>query len=306
MTILLNITDAERLAAFQAILGRDIPDLAIVTTQDDYNPKNIRFLLTWQPLDDWSALPNLEVVFSISAGVDQFTSLPSHIALVRMVDPNNTQGVVEYVLAACLACLRGFPLFADMQRSQQWQPKHAATVGDTHVAILGLGVIGQAAAQMLASVGFSVSGWSRSPKQIKGVNCIAGKDAYASIIGDADIVVCLLPLTDETRGILSRPLFEQMKPGASLVHAGRGAHCILADLSDYLESGHIGSAVLDVFETEPLPTNDTAWDLPRCLITPHIAGRTNAQTAAQNVARNLIRWRKGQDLLWQVDQQKNY
>jgi glyoxylate/hydroxypyruvate reductase A len=306
MTILLNISDSERLDAFSEVLGRALPDQKVAIAGMPYDPTKVRFLFTWQPLEDWGVLPNLEVVFSVSAGVDQFGSLPDHIALVKMVDPNITQGVADYVLSACLACLHNFPQYGDHQRQRLWEPHATRSVGDTHVVILGLGEIGQEAARKLSSIGFSVSGWSRSPRRIDGINCVAGSAAYHAIVQTADIIVCLLPLTVQTRGILSRPLFEAMKAGASLVHVGRGAHCVFSDLAAALESGHLSNAVVDVFETEPVPENDLVWDLKNCLMTPHVAGRTDALTAAKNVAANLVRLKHGDDLLWQVDRFQGY
>jgi glyoxylate/hydroxypyruvate reductase A len=174
------------------------------------------------------------------------------------------------------------------------------------VLILGLGEIGLATARKLASVGFNVSGWSRTPRDLEGVTCVAGKTGYLSVLPSADIVVCLLPLTYETRGLLAQPFFAQMKHGAAIVHAGRGGQCVFPDLADALRSGQIGNAVLDVFETEPLPATDESWAMPNCLITPHVAGRTDARTAAENVSKNLLRLRAEEPLLWRVDRTAGY
>ena len=306
MTMLLNFPDPERLAIFREIFAREVPGVALVTPDMDYATEDIRYVFTWLPPGDWAAFPNLEVVFSISAGVDQFKTLPQHISLVKMVDPNNIQRVLDYVLTACLASLRLFPNFADNQRRKTWEPRTVPAIAETEVSILGLGAIGEQAALLLKSVGFQVSGWSRSPRNIDGVRCVAGHDGVHELLETADIVVCLLPLTDETRGVLSRPFFEQMKQGANLVHVGRGAHCVIPDLAAALESCQVGNAILDVFETEPLPEDDPAWKLKNCLITPHVAGRTDARTAGMNVATNLQRLQEGQPLLWQVDRSKGY
>lgn len=306
MTLLLNIADADRLHTFHNLFAQEMPDLRLVTPGMCFDPAQVRYLFTWMPLDDWTRFPNLEVVFSLSAGVDQFATLPPGIQLVKMVDPHNTQGVVEYVLTACLACIRDFPTFAWDQAHCDWQPTQARPIRKTHVGILGLGGIGQDAARALATLGFQVSGWSRSQKQIPGVTCLAGEEGYKALVAQADVVVCLLPLTPQTSGFLNRAFFGQMKAGASLVHAGRGAQCCLPDLRAALESGHLRNAVIDVFETEPLAQDDANWRMPRCLITPHVAGRTDGLTAAQNVLHNISRHRSGQDLLWTVDRDKGY
>ncbi|SFJ21739.1 2-hydroxyacid dehydrogenase [Celeribacter neptunius] len=306
MTLLMNVTDPERLAAFDEILGVAQPGLRIVKPGEAYDPEEIRYLFTWQPLEDWVALPNLEVVFSVSAGVDQFTALPAHIALVKMVDPLNTERVADYVLAACLVGLRDFPRYGEQQRQRLWQPAPGRTIAETRVTVLGLGQTGRAAAAKLVAAGFETSGWARSAHEIEGMTCRSGEAGLTALLAEADIVVCLLPLTEATRGILSKPLFARMKPGASLVHAGRGPQCNFTDLAEALETGQLGNAVIDVFETEPLPKADPCWDLPNCLITPHVAGRTGAETAARNVAQNLARLTAGQELLWRVDRQKGY
>jgi glyoxylate/hydroxypyruvate reductase A len=306
MTLLLNISDPDRLAAFDAVVGQLVPKVEMVRADGPFDPQAVQFLLTWEPLKDWSTLPNLEVVFSISAGVDQFASLPAHIALVKMVDPHNIERVVDYVIAGCFACLRDFPTYATRQRKADWQPAPARTASQTEVLVLGLGDIGKVAARKLVALGFQVSGWSRSPREVSGVQCVDGPDGYLPILARADIVVCLLPLTADTRGILSQGFFDRMKRGAGLVQAGRGPHCVMADLSQAITSGQIGNAVLDVFDPEPLPQSDPIWTLPNCLITPHVAGRTDALTAAQNVAENLTRQSKGEPMLWQVDRAVGY
>ncbi|MCA0043497.1 2-hydroxyacid dehydrogenase [Celeribacter litoreus] len=306
MTILLNVTDQDRLDAFHETFARELPEIPVVTSDMDYAPEDIRYIFTWRPLDDWAALPNLEIVFSVSAGIDQFGALPEHITLVKMVDPKNTQKVIDYVLAACLSCMRDFPTYAERQRQKTWETSPIVTTAETTVTILGLGEIGEKAARTLASVGFTVTGWARSPREIEGVTCKTGEDGLDNLLAEADIVVCLLPLTDETRGLLSHDFFNRMKKGASLVHAGRGAQCVFADLGDALQSGQVGNAIVDVFDTEPLPPTDPIWEMPNLLITPHVAGRTDARTSAHNVSLNLQRLRDGKDLLWCVDRGKGY
>ncbi|MBU0641660.1 MAG: glyoxylate/hydroxypyruvate reductase A [Alphaproteobacteria bacterium] len=306
MTLLLNTRDTDRIDAFRATFARDLPDVTLVTPQEAFDPAQVRYVFTWLPLPDWSIFPALEIVFSVSAGVDQFATLPPDLALIKMSDPNNTRMVVEYVLSGCLACLRDLPSYAWAQRHQDWNAAPVRCAADTHVAVLGLGEIGCLAAEALRDIGFQVSGWSRSQKHLPGVTCITGIEARDHLLSQADIVVCLLPLTPETRRILNRETFVKMKPGASLVHAGRGAHCDFGALAEALERGHLRNAVIDVFDTEPLPEGDAVWALPRTFLTPHIAGRTDAQTGAQNVATNIARHKGGLDLLWQVDRRKGY
>jgi glyoxylate/hydroxypyruvate reductase A len=304
MAFLLNEQDPKRIAVFEAAFA-DLP-IALKHIDAAYDPNDIRYVFTWQPLEDWSRFPNLEVVFSVSAGVDQFIGLPDQIALIKMVDPNNTQSVVDYVLTACLAITRGFPIYAEQQKRKVWEQRPVVPLAQVQVAILGLGDIGTQTALTLATVGFQVGGWSRSPRDIAGVRSVSGDDGYLSLLPQADIVICLLPLTPQTRGLLSASFFAQMKPGAALVHVGRGAQCVFEDLGAALNSGQIGAAVLDVFDIEPLPPTSAIWDYPNCLMTPHVAGRTDAETAVGNVVENLRRHLQSMDLLWQVNRKKGY
>tara|TARA_R110000868_G_C10973150_1_gene771273 strand:+ start:26665 stop:27582 length:918 start_codon:yes stop_codon:yes gene_type:complete len=301
-----NSKDAEREAVFREMVESGFPDLTFVTPQDSFAASQVRYIFTWLPMADWSDYPALEVVFSVSAGVDQFTDLPSHVTLIRMQDPGNTQRVVDFVMTGALACLRNLPEHGAAQRQGEWRALPSRLVSDTHVGVLGLGDIGRRAAEALCRVGFAVSGWARSSKSLEGIRCLTGAQGLRQMLGDCDIVVCLLPLTPETERLMDADFFAAMKPGSSLVHAGRGRHCDDAALGAALRSGHLKNAVLDVFDTEPLPPEDPRWHLPRTLITPHVAGHIDPVTAAENVRENLARHRDGQPLRWQVDLTKGY
>lgn len=298
--------DEARHRALAESLGAQLPELRLVRPGDDFDPRDVRHIFTWAPMPDWAAYPNLRTVFSVSAGVDQFAQLPARVRLIRMVDPNNTRRVREFVLAACLACLRELPAYADQQRRQLWQPRPGRFIADTRVGVLGLGEIGRTTAEALTALGFEVHGWARRLHRLERVQCHAGEAGLSALLGAVDIVVCLLPLTPETRGILNAALFRRMRPGSALVHVGRGAHCVLDDLRAALESGQLSQALLDVFEHEPLPPHHDGWTLPNCLVTPHVAGRIDPATATANITRNLLRERDGLPLLWQVDRSVGY
>tara|TARA_R110000737_G_scaffold139511_4_gene170324 strand:- start:687 stop:1607 length:921 start_codon:yes stop_codon:yes gene_type:complete len=306
MSFYYRSNDKDREAIFREMIAQNFPDLAFVTTAEKFDREAVRYLFTWLPAKDWAVYPNLEVVFSVSAGVDQFADLPAHVTLIRMQDPGNTQRVVDYVLTGALACLRNLPEHGQAQRAGEWRMMAAPLISETRVGVMGLGDIGARAAEALVRLGFQVSGWARSDKVIEGVSCHSGPEGLARMLGESDIVVCLLPLTPETERMMNAEFFAAMKPGASLVHAGRGKHCDDAALEAALSSGHLKSAVLDVFDTEPLPKDDPRWQLPRTLITPHVAGHIDPATAAGNVQQNLTRHRAGEALLWQVDRVKGY
>ncbi|MGI9509617.1 MAG: 2-hydroxyacid dehydrogenase, partial [Geminicoccaceae bacterium] len=212
----------------------------------------------------------------------------------------------DYVLLAVLRHHRRFDLFEREQRAGRWTfafPKRAA---DRTVGILGQGVLGEAAACQLRDHGFKVQGWSRSAKAIEGVTSYHGRDQLERFLGATEILVCLLPLTPDTAGILDARLFAALPNDACLINAARGAHLIEADLIDALDKGHIGAATLDVFETEPLPPANPLWQHEKILITPHVASYCLPETAASGVIDNIKRVRAGQPLLHQVDRNQGY
>jgi len=298
-------TDVERQRIFRHAFAEKLPDLRFVTGEDAFDPAEVDYLFTWLPLD-FSDFTRLKVVFSVSAGVDQFAALPPHIPLVRMVDPNNVQKVSEYVLMACLGLLRELPTYVEGQASHTWAPRLPKMLKDTTIGILGLGETGATASRMLHGLGANVIGWSRSQKSIEGIRCVAGEAGLETLLQQAQIIVCLLPLTAETRGILNAGFFARMQDGAGLVQVGRGPHCVIEDLAAALASGKIGGAFMDVFDEEPLPAEHTGWNLPRTIITPHVAGRIDNHQAVENIARNIKRHRNGEELLWLVDRERGY
>ncbi|MGV8938288.1 MAG: 2-hydroxyacid dehydrogenase [Allorhizobium sp.] len=297
--------DEVRQRIFRSAFEQGLPDLRFVTSQDDFDPADVDYLFTWQP-PELSPFTGLKVVFSVSAGVDQFSGLADDVPLVRMVDPGNVQKVSQYVLMACLALLRELPTYLAQQRAKEWSARLPALLGNATIGILGLGETGAAAGRMLAGLGADVIGWSRSPKSIEGIHCVSGEQGLQALQQKADIVVCLLPLTTETTGILNAAFFARMRDGAGLVQVGRGPHCVLEDLALALQSGKIGGAFLDVFPEEPLPADHPAWTLPRTIITPHIAGRIDNAQAAENIIRNIRRHRNAESLLWLVDRKRGY
>lgn len=298
--------DDARHRTLKDALDAHLPEVQIVREGDDFDPVQVQDIFTWTPMPDWTVYPNLRTVYSVSAGVDQFTDLPPQVRLIRMVDPKNTLRVKEFVLSACFACLREYPAYAHQQVRREWAPRPAAFIGDTSVGILGLGEIGKVTAASLANVGFEVHGWARHLYQIEDLHCHVGQDGLSDMMRSVDIVVCLLPLTPETRGILNADLFNRMRSGASLVHVGRGAHCNIADLRQALSSGQLSQAVLDVFEVEPLPRDHEGWTLPNTIVTPHVAGRIGPRTATNNIVQNMLRDREGLPLFWEVDRSVGY
>lgn len=307
MSFLFNSTD-ERAQAFAERVAAEMPDTRFFRVGDAYDPAEIRYLVTWTIPDDLAELTNLEILFSIGAGIDQMNtdSLPPHILLVRMVEQGITRMMQEYVTCAVLALHRQWPLYIAQQKAAHWQFYGLVPASERRIGILGLGMMGSAVIDRLKLFGFPISGWSRSPRSIDGVRCLHGQDGLATLLAETDILICLLPLTPETTGILNASLFAQLPAGAGLVHVGRGQHLDQDALLDALDGGHLSAAVLDVTQPEPLPPSHRFWSHPKVILTPHIASRVEPEPAARAVIENVRRHRAGLPLVGLVDRSRGY
>jgi glyoxylate/hydroxypyruvate reductase A len=258
---------------------------------------------------DLRGFANLRAIQSTWAGVNHLladTNLPFDRPLARMVDQGLTVSMTEYVVLHVLDSARDGPRLRAAQRAAQWLDVDPVPPGSVTVAILGLGTLGADAATRLASLGFTVRGWSRSRKEIAGIESFAGRDGLRECLSGAQILVCLLPLTDDTRGILNALTFAPLARGAVLIHAARGAHLVEADLLAALQSGHLAHAVLDVFAAEPLPADHPFWEHPQVTVTPHVAAITRPGTGAADIVENYRRAMAGERLINQVDRAKGY
>ena len=284
------------------------PDVPFRIWPDIGDPAAIRYLVAWQPDDLAVTLPNLEVVFSVGAGVDQLdlTRVPAHLPVVRMIEPGIVDGMVEYVTEAVLAIHRDLFDYALQQAARVWKAMQLRPAASRRIGVLGLGMLGTAVLERLRLFGFACAGWSRSPHEIEGVECFAGDAALDAFLARTDVLICLLPLTDSTRGLLDRRVFAALPQGASVVHVGRGPQLVAGDLLDALNSGHIHSAVIDVTDPEPLPADHPLWSQPRVRITPHIASATCAVTAVDAVLDNLRRHQAGGRMIGEIDRARGY
>lgn len=261
----------------------------------DGDDARVRYLAAWEPPRDLARFPHLELVFSVGAGIDQFdfTRVPPQLPVVRMVEPGIVDGMVEYVTLAVLALHRDWPVYREQQRAQRWMEHRVRTAASRRVGVLGLGMLGRAVLDKLRGFGFPCAGWSRSPHHIEGVECHAGLEALPAFLARTDILVCLLPLTAATRGILDARLFAGLPQGAALVNCGRGGHLVQEHLLAALDSGRLSAAVLDVCDPEPLPAGHPFWHHPCIVLTPHIASMTQPETAVDAVLDNIRRHRAG-------------
>ncbi|HSW16655.1 MAG TPA: glyoxylate/hydroxypyruvate reductase A, partial [Ramlibacter sp.] len=280
---------AQRGAIWAEQFARKLPQVPFRTWPDIGDAAQVRFLAAWEPpprLEE--AFPNLEVLFSVGAGVDQFdfSALPRDLKVVRMVEPGLTACMCEYVSWAVLSLHRGIPQYREQQQRGEWKEHPVRPASSRRVGVMGMGNLGRAALAQLRQLGFDCAGWSRSRRNDPGIRSYAGEAELGDFLARTDILVCLLPLTAETRGILDRRIFDALPPGASLVNAARGGHLVQPDLLDALERGQLSAAVLDVCEPEPLPLGHPFWTHPRIWLTPHVASATQAETAAEALLDN--------------------
>ncbi len=286
------------------------PDLEVLVWPDDSPRENVTFALCWQqPQSVLSEYPNLRCLSSMGAGVDHLISdaaLPPRLPIVRLVDPLLAQSMFEYVCAAVMYYFREFDGYQAQQRQRRWHQTASKPAVATTVGVMGLGQLGGFVAGRLSGLGFNVVGWSRSAKSIDGVETYAGEAQQGEFLSRAEILVCLLPLTPETAGILNRDLFGQLPQGACLVNVARGEHLVEGDLLAALGEGHLRGACLDVFQQEPLPQDHPFWVHEKIMVTPHCSSITEPRSVAPQVVENYRRSQQGQPLLNQVSTERGY
>ena len=294
-------------AVWQRMFAEQLPDLPFRVWPDTGDKDAVQYLAAWTLPDDLHEFSNLKILFSVAAGVDQLdiARIPEHVQLVRMLEPGLTAGMVEYVTMAVLALHRGLPAYLDNQRRSVWQASRNRPPGSSRVGVLGLGVLGCAVLSALAPFRFPLRGWSRRPREIPGVACFVGNEALPDFLAGCDVLICLLPLTPETQGILNAGTFAALPAGAGIVNVGRGGHLVAADLVAALE-GHLSAAVLDVSEPEPLPSGDPLWSHPKIWLTPHVASVSLPEGGAEAIIANIIRDRRGEQLLGVVERRRGY
>jgi glyoxylate/hydroxypyruvate reductase A len=258
-------------------------------------------------------LPNLKIIFSLGAGVDHLIfqdDLPD-VPMVRMVNDDLTQRIVEWVVLQVLIHHRQQRRYDRLQRQRHWQELRQPAAPEMRVGVMGMGVLGRRAAAMLAALGFQVAGWSRGGSSVDGVESFVGAGALDGFLGRTDILVCLLPLTAETRGILAMPLFAKLaRDGAMkrpvLINAGRGGLQIEADILRALDEGVLGGASLDVFEREPLDPVSPLWGYANVVITPHCAGWSSPSALVPAILRQIEAFEAGEPLTHVVDRATGY
>lgn len=301
--------DPARGATWRRIFQDELPQATFRVWPEAGTPESVEYVIAWMPPPGiGTAFPNLKVLFSTGAGIDQLDldSIPDSIQVVRMIDPNLTSGMVEFATMGVLALHRDIPHYLADQRAGLWAPRPIRRAADRIVGIMGLGVLGRAVADALKPFNFTLKGWSASPKSIDGMQTFAGAEELPAFLSDCDILVCLLPLTSETEGLLCDATFKLLPRGARLLNLGRGRHLVEEDLLLALESGRIDCAMLDVLRAEPPEAGHPLFGHPRVVVTPHIASTTHPVTAAQRVCALIKQHRQGLPLEDAIDRRRGY
>jgi glyoxylate/hydroxypyruvate reductase A len=291
------------------LLAPQLPGVHICQEHDIEDPDSVHYVLGWKPPQGFFArFRNLKLLVNLGAGVDQLVGrddLPN-VPITRVSDPDMGRMMASYVLFAVLRYARDIPAFERAQRERRWHYLHPRVPASIRVGVLGLGELGSYAALELARQGFDVRGWSRSAKQLDNVTCVNGMDNLNGFIASSDILVVMLPLTPQTRGLLNAERLALLPKGAGFINVSRGAVVDQQALTAALTRGQIGEATLDVFDREPLPPEDPLWALDNVLITPHMASIAIPASAAQQIADNIQRLSRGEAVLHEIDPARGY
>lgn len=296
--------------AWEDALWNENQDLEIEVYPEDTDRENTDFILAWNPPKDvFNQYPNLKVVASMGAGIRHITknkSLNAEVIVTKIEDDQLIEDLQYFVLTSVLNYCRNIPHYVVQQQEKNWNRIPYKQPKETRVGILGLGNIGLPVAQILAQNNFNVSGWSNSEKEIENIKTFAGQDGLSPFLKDLDVVVCLLPLTDDTEEILNEDLFKQLPKGAYLINVGRGAHLAESDLLEALDNEHLSGAALDVFQDEPLPKDHPFWENEKITITPHTASVTKPTAVAHQITENYKRLKEGKELKHTISRNKGY
>lgn len=302
--------DAAERDGWAAALRAALPAHTLMLSRDEATGPIDAAIVANPPPGSLQGLPSLRLIQSLWAGVDRLLddpTLPAGVPIARMVDPAMNAAMAETALWAVLSLHRGFFRYAAQQRERRWNVLPQARADEVGVLVLGLGQMGRTAARRLVGQGYRVAAWTRSAAAPEpGVRLHVGQDALPTALAGAQIVVNLLPLTRETRGLLGAALFARLPADASIVNLARGAHLVEADLLQALDHGHLSHAVLDVFGTEPLPAAHPFWTHERITVLPHAAAQTDVRSAAAVAASNIEALAAGRPIAHQVERSRGY
>jgi len=300
---ILFASQTEKAELWLPLLRRALPEDELVAVPD----KSVDIaLVATPPAGTFQKLGRPKLVQSLWMGVEKLLADPAYprgVPLARLIDPGMVAAMTETVLAHVLDWHRHFYQYRAQQRERSWKRIDQRMASDRTVGLLGLGELGSDAARKLLALGFNVAGWSRRPRTIPGVQSFTDLTAMLRI---TDALVCLLPLTPQTAGVLNARSFAMMRRGGCVINVARGTHLVTRDLLGALDNGWLAHAYLDALEPEPLPRDDPLWQHPGVTVTPHIAALTEPRTAVPKIAENVERVRRGETPANLVDFQAGY
>jgi glyoxylate/hydroxypyruvate reductase A len=286
------------------------PTLDVQIWPNESRKADIEFALCWNhPEGVLRDYPNLRCICSMGAGIDHLLNdefFPKDLPVIRIVDPLLAQSMYEYICTAVMYYFRDFDIYETQQYQSNWKPRSPKSIAHTTIGIMGLGKLGEYSASKFSKIGFNVIGWSRTKKSISGVKFYAGNGQLGDFLSQVNILICLLPLTNETRGILNLENFSKLPFGACLVNVARGEHLIDEDLITALNEGQLRGACLDVFRVEPLSLKHPFWEHNKILLTPHCSSITDPISVAPQILKNYRLMKSGRPLMNQVNPFRGY
>ncbi len=308
--ILIHTPSPKEVAAYLELFRAALPRQVFIALDEMHDPAAVEYVITWGPPPAlFAGLPALKAVFALGAGVDKLlarSDLAPATPIYRLLDGGMAQQMAEYVRFGVLSYQRHMDVYRRQQAAGVWKMLAPKLAAEVRVGVLGLGEIGRAVALALAADGYSVSGWSRTPRQLAGVDCLFGDEGLDELLAGSDVLACVLPSTPETQGLLDAGKLAALPAGAMLINAGRGDLLDEDALLALLDSGHLRCAQLDVFASEPLPAGHRLWSHPAVTVTPHIAAITLRQQAVAQIVANLARLAAGGDGLGRVVRERGY
>ena len=304
------VSDIKNLEPWNKALKKADPSIDIITHNEVKDKSAIEFVLAWNyPHGFLNNYPRLKTISSMGAGVDHIINdkfLPEHIRIVRIIDPSLSNDMYEFSLAVIMNRLRQLTNYQENQRLRIWKKRMYLRISSVRIGIMGTGAIGNHILLNLQKSGFNVSGWARTRGKKVSYKKYHGSGQIEKFLNNSDILICLLPLTADTHGILNKNTMSMLPPKAWIINMGRGGHIVDEDLIEMMDSGHLDGANLDVFREEPLPVDHPFWSHPKIFITPHIASLPDPGSVAPQIVENYRRTIENRPLLNLVDRQQGY
>lgn len=304
------IRQDDKIEGWKSALKNAVPNVEVYNYLEKHPVEKVKMALVWKPpMGVIKNYPNLECIASSGAGVDflfEDKTLPTAIPITRVVDEYLAQDMSEHVIGLVFSYLKNFNQYKHDQINKIWKPLGYRRIKDLTVGIMGLGALGTVLAADLVKFGFKVNGWSQSAKYLKAVDTFSGQENLRNFLGATQILVCLLPLTNATTGILNKQLFNQLPKGAHIINVARGGHLVDEDLIEMLDNGHLSGASLDVFHQEPLSKKHPFWEHEKINMTPHYASVSDTASVVPQIIENYRRLASGEELLNLVSTSKGY